>query len=77
MQYWRCKCGKEECWESGFPPANCVGCDECKTTLGLNPDMHKPLEPHDLELRYDEKTGKPSYQRCKKCYQRFPLEGGE
>lgn len=75
MQTYKCKCGKSMYFGSGMLPEPCTGCDECGTSFYLAEDgNHKKPIPHKLELRYSEKTGEPSYNRCKVCYERFPLE---
>lgn len=67
MRYERCKCGKIESWSSGMPNHDCVGCNECNTTLAMSPDLHKDLKPHDFNtIQYDTNTGKP-YKMCTKC----------
>lgn len=63
---YRCKCGKITAWSSmGVQP--CQGCEDCKTTLASHPDQHKPLEPHEEQIIYNQLTGKPDYIRCKRC----------
>lgn len=70
MIYRKCECGKAESWESGMPPADCSGCEECGTTYATNPEGHKPLAPHDWSMRYDVRTGKPDGRICERCYKR-------
>jgi hypothetical protein len=63
MRSHTCKCGKRIYWESGMPPRDCEGCEECGTNY-----KKKPLIPHDFSrLLYNENTGKP-YKICTKCY---------
>jgi hypothetical protein len=69
MVYYKCECGKSEYYESGMPPKDCEGCEDCKTTYATYKGGHKPLAPHEWETKYNENTGKP-YRRCKKCYQK-------
>lgn len=65
MQSYRCKCGKG--WYSGsYPPSKCQGCDKCNTTYAQRPEDHKVPEPHNLETRYNQNTGKP-YEMCMDC----------
>ena len=68
MMAWKCKCGKSEYFGSGMTPQNCEGCEECKTNY-----RQEPIAPHQLEMRYSEKTGKPSHQTCKACHERVEL----
>ena len=77
MNYRRCKCGKCESWESGMPPRDCQGCDECKTTFASGKSGHKPLMPHTLALRYSELTGEPSHYICTECLTQVELEKGD
>jgi hypothetical protein len=46
MNYWRCVCGERDCWESGMPPAACVVCDKCGSTLATSPSTHREPENH-------------------------------
>jgi len=77
MNYWRCKCGKSEKWESGMPPRPCEGCDECGTTFATHATGHMMRAPHNLEIRYDTHTGKPSHKVCTECWERFELTDEE
>lgn len=72
MKFHQCKCGARQYYESGMPPQPCQGCSKCGTTLATRPDGHKTPEPHDFEVRYDSKTGKPKRQICKRCYESAP-----
>ncbi len=65
MIHRRCGCGKSESWESGMPPQDCDGCDDCGTTFG---PPHKPRVPHDWEPRFNSKTGKQDRRKCRKCH---------
>lgn len=76
MQYMRCKCGNVEAWTSGESPKACHVCKECGSTLAYSPDSHLDPEPHEWEVRYDSRTGKPSYRLCVRCYERAPLADG-
>lgn len=63
MNSYTCKCGKKTYWESGMPPRDCQGCEECNTNF-----KKKPLVPHDFsKIEYNGKTGKP-YKLCINCY---------
>ena len=68
MQVWRCKCGKRQRFESGMPPKDCQGCEECGTTLAQHPDGHKPLQPHRPKKQFDRNTGQPARPICEDCY---------
>lgn len=68
MQYKRCKCGACERWDTGEAVHPCQGCDKCGTTYAGSPENHKPLEPHDWEPRYNERTGEPDKRMCKRCH---------
>lgn len=76
---WRCKCGKAEYYESGMPPQDCQGCDECGTTYAQSPDGHKPRIPHDPKPQFNRDTGRPDRPYCRRCHQRLekPGEDGE
>ncbi len=67
MRYVRCKCRNREGWTSDSFQ-DCQGCPDCKTTFASHPDNHRPLQPHDWETVYNERTGKP-YKRCKNCHE--------
>jgi len=67
MRTVRCKCGKRVGWTSDSFQ-DCQGCPECGTTYAGHPDNHKPLQPHEWKIMYNQNTGKP-YKRCKKCYE--------
>lgn len=54
-------------------PKDCQGCDKCGTTLAVNPDDHRPVKPHNPEIRYSEKTGDPDHYVCTECHERLPL----
>ncbi len=69
MQYWRCKCGKREVWESGETPALCETCPDCGSTLAQTPDGHQQSVPHDWITLYDQQTG-AAYQTCRRCGQK-------
>jgi hypothetical protein len=71
MNYWRCKCGRQTSWESGMPPAKCEGCNECNTTLAMYPDMHETPIEHDLEPRFNVRTGEPDGSICRRCHKRI------
>jgi len=73
MQYAKCKCGKRERWDSGYPIYPCQGCEDCQTTLARGPSGHLPLVPHKMQ-RHEEKRiidGKEKYSRiwdgCSVC----------
>ena len=70
MQYARCICGDFVIWHSGETIHPCQVCEKCGSVPASHPDFHKEPEPHQFELRYDEKTGSPSYELCIKCYKR-------
>lgn len=63
----RCKCG-EIVVHTSMGTQDCMGCEICGTTFAGHPDNHKPLQPHEWEVMYNQSTGKP-YKRCKNCYQ--------
>mgnify|MGYP000940205575 CR=1 FL=1 len=66
MRYLKCKCGKKEMWTTdGLWP--CQGCEECGTTFAGHPDGHKPLEPHQWGILFNEHTGNP-YKYCVHCH---------
>ena len=67
MNYYKCKCGKQEYWESGMLVHDCMGCEDCQTTYAQHPDYHKDLQAHEWKIIYNQKTGKP-YNICAKCY---------
>lgn len=46
---------------------DCQGCEECGTTYSGHPDGHKPLQPHEWGILYNQNTGKP-YKHCIHCY---------
>lgn len=78
MNRWTCECGKTTWVESGMPPRDCQGCDECGSTLSFN---HKAMpvkkkNEHDLHIRYSEKTGKPKFYLCHTCWERIDLKDG-
>ena len=66
MQYYRCKCGKTEAWDSGLGNPACAGCNECGTTLVQHPGEHKPREPHTIIIKYKD-DGTP-FEWCERCY---------
>ena len=72
MTHWECKCGKAEYFGSGMTPKDCDGCEDCKTNY-----RKEPIKPHNLKMKYNENTGKPSHYKCKDCYERVTLENGE
>jgi len=49
-------------------PRDCQGCEKCATTFAGHPDNHKPLQPHEWIVDFNQSTGKP-YKRCGNCYQ--------
>lgn len=63
----RCKCGERVLYTS-MGTSDCEGCEKCGTTFAGHPDNHKPLQPHDWKIMYNQSTGKP-YKRCKNCSQ--------
>jgi hypothetical protein len=67
--YHRCQCGKREIWESGMPPKDCAGCDDCGTTYGRGPSEHKPRIPHDWTPRFNSRTGVHERNLCRRCLQ--------
>lgn len=77
MQYWRCKCGKVEYFESGMPPRKCQGCEECGTTFAMRADDHRPIQPHDLgPVQVEGNADNPiRYRRCRRCFHRERLTG--
>lgn len=76
MNYWRCQCGKQQKWESGMPPFDCEGCDECGTTLARGAGGHRPkTEQHEWIEESTTRTlpdGSTEIHRerayCAKCY---------
>jgi MinD superfamily P-loop ATPase len=68
MVYWKCKCGESEYFGSGMTPQDCEGCEKCGTNY-----RKEAIKPHQLKVKYSEKTGEPSYQECKVCYERISL----
>lgn len=74
MNYHRCKCGKREAWESGMSPQPCQVCSECGSTLAMHPDYHAEPQAHQLEPRYDSRTGKLSRNICTRCGESFPID---
>ena len=75
MQHYRCQCGKAEYFDSGMPPQDCQGCDECGTTYAQHPDLHKRRIPHDWKPQFNRDTGKPDRGYCRRCYARQPKDG--
>jgi len=73
MNYWRCKCGKQACYESGMPPRDCQGCEKCGTTFALSPDGHQPLAPHRLVPRYSRDTGQFTHWECEVCLEKMTV----
>jgi hypothetical protein len=69
MMTWSCKCGKAEYFGSGMTPLDCEGCEECGTNY-----RKEPIKPHNLKLKYNEDTGKPSHNKCVCCYERVGLD---
>lgn len=67
MQTWRCKCGNRKYYESGMPPRDCQGCEECGTTYAQSPEGHKPLQPHTWKPQFDRNTGEPTRPICSQC----------
>ena len=76
MQYYRCKCGKAEMWNSGEPVFDCMGCEKCQTTYAQNEKGHKELKPHDFDnieekkLVNGEEKSVRHYRQCKVCHHR-------
>lgn len=67
MQYYQCKCGNCQAWNSGEVMHDCKGCKECNTTFAQSPSGHKELIPHDFsKIMYNQNTGKP-YKMCTRC----------
>jgi len=67
MRTLRCKCGDKMAWTSdNFQ--DCQGCEICQTTYSGHPNNHKPLQPHEWKIMYNENTGKP-YKMCKNCHE--------
>lgn len=67
MQYYRCRCGKAECYGS-MGPTPCMGCDKCGTTLNQHPDFHKTPEPHSFVVTgVDTDEGVKDLTICKWC----------
>jgi hypothetical protein len=66
MQYWRCKCGKREVYESGMSPQACEVCSVCGSTFSQSPSTHPEPIPHDWITKYDQDTGKP-FKMCRRC----------
>lgn len=64
MNYYRCRCGKQESW-SNYQPADCDGCESCGSNMSLVTETHKPLQEHSWKTHYTA-SGKP-YERCTKC----------
>lgn len=74
MQLWRCECGKREYYESGMPPAECQGCEECGSNLQRSPHGHRRKKPHKWVPRYDPASGQPVSRMCEICYKVQRLE---
>ena len=70
MNYHRCKCGKQEYWESGMSPRSCQGCDECGTTVATYSGGHRPVEPHDWVEEWAIRNKEPvKIKICSRCYE--------
>lgn len=69
MNYWRCKCGETQYWESGMTPAKCKGCDKCSSTLATWPGGHGDIEPHTPGTPRLEVDQDVCYRitRCRRC----------
>lgn len=70
MQHWRCQCGELTISESGMPPQDCDGCDDCGTTFAQSPGGHKPREPHKMRPRFNPSDGLPEGGSCSVCFHR-------
>jgi hypothetical protein len=72
MNYWRCRCGKTQAWESGMSPAGCRVCAECGSTLGTGPGHHLPQAEHRWELRrlVRGRTEVWEFEECAGCHAR-------
>ena len=73
MQFLQCECGKAKAYTSGQRMYDCQGCPECQTTFSNRPGGHRALQPHNWELRYNERTGQPDHYDCKDCMAFKPL----
>jgi len=67
MNFWRCKCGDREYFESGMPPRDCQGCEKCGTTLAMSKSGHEPMQPHVPVPRYSQTTGELRHFVCDVC----------
>lgn len=73
MRYLRCKCGKKEMWDSGYPVHDCQGCDKCKTTFAETEDGHRTLQPHIWDDHEEVKkvngmvVEQKKYEKCSFC----------
>ena len=71
MNFWQCKCGALQAWESGSPPMPCEVCAACGSTMGMSPETHSEPTRHEWTTRYDASTGVP-YHRCGRCGRKRP-----
>lgn len=62
----RCRCGKITGMTSTSVP-ECMGCKDCKTTLASSEYGHQELQPHDLEPRFNTRTGIRESDICRRC----------
>lgn len=69
MKYYRCRCGKREHWNSGFPIYDCQGCRDCNTTIAGGPEGHRtPVPPHQMaRLQVESDEGEAFEHRCWDC----------
>ncbi|MCK9281419.1 MAG: hypothetical protein M0P71_12410 [Melioribacteraceae bacterium] len=79
MQYYKCKCGKHEAWNSGEALQDCEGCEDCKTTYAQSATGHKPLIPHDFKEIVEKRAIDgieqitAHYMECQRCHYREKL----
>ncbi len=69
MNYYKCKCGAHEGWNSGMPIPKCAWCKKCETTPAYSPEGHKTERPFHLMVQHEVKTdeGPKILSRCRYC----------